>query len=247
MNLSIGLQLYSIKEETSKDFVGTLKKVAEIGYQGVEFAGYGGLSSLELKQLLQELKLKPCGSHVPLVDLTENLNKVIEYNLEIGNPYIICPYAEYGSKKDFLDMAQRLTSVAEKCSKQGLMVGYHNHAHEIQQFDGEFGLDLIYKNTDPTMVKAEIDTYWIQYAGTNPIEYVKKHADRCELLHIKDMEIIEGVKRSTEIGNGIMDIKALVETAKAIDVKWLIVEQEFFAKPLMEAVTIGYKNLKKLI
>lgn len=247
MNLSIGLQLYSIKEETAKDFVGTLRRVAEIGYQGVEFAGYGGLSSSELKKLLQELKLKPCGSHVPLVELTENLDKVIEYNLEIGNPYIICPFAEYGSKEDFLNMSALLTRIAEKCSKHGLMVGYHNHAHEMQQFHGEFGLDLIYKNTDPAKVKAEIDTYWIQYAGVNPLEYVKKHADRCEMLHIKDMEIVEGVKRSTEIGNGFMDIKALVETAEAINVKWLIVEQEFFTKPLMKAVAIGYENLKKLI
>lgn len=247
MSLSIGLQLFSIKEETEKDFSGALRRVAEIGYQGVEFAGYGGLSSSELKALLQELKLKPCGSHVGLKDLTENLDQVIEYNLEIGNPYIICPNANYSSKEDFISMGDTLTKIAEKCSKHGLKVGYHNHSHEMQLFDGELGLDLIYKNTDPGKVQAEIDTYWVEYAGVNPSAYVKKHAARCELLHIKDMEIVEGIKRSTEIGNGIMDIKTLVETAKTIDVKWLIVEQEFFTKPLIESVNIDYKNLKKLI
>jgi len=247
MSLPIALQLYSIKDEIEKNFELSLRRVAKIGYSGVEFAGYGGLTSLKLKALLDELGLKVCGSHVSLDELTNNIDNVIEYNLEIGNPYIICPYALYNDKVDFEKMAEKLNALAKKCSEKGVLLGYHNHGHEFQKFEGEYGLDIIYRETDAKLVKAEIDTYWVKYAGLDPVEYIKKHAGRCDLIHIKDMEIIDGEKRSTEVGNGIMDIKSIIEEAEKQGAKWLIVEQEFFNKPSLESVEIGYKNLKKLV
>ncbi len=247
MSLPIALQLYSIKDETEKNFELSLRRVAKIGYAGVEFAGYGGLSSTRLKELLDELGLKACGSHVSLDELTNNIDDVIKYNLEIGNPYIICPYATYNNKEDYEKMAEKLNAIAIKCNAKGIMFGYHNHGHEFQKFDGEYGLDIIYKRTNAKLVKAEIDTYWVQYAGLDPVEYIKKHAGRCDLIHIKDMEIIDGEKRSTEVGNGIMDIKSIIDEAEKQGAKWLIVEQEFFNKPTLESVEIGYKNLKKIV
>ncbi|MBU3111133.1 sugar phosphate isomerase/epimerase family protein [Clostridium lacusfryxellense] len=247
MSLSIALQLYSIKDETEKNFELSLRKVAKIGYEGVEFAGYGGLTSTRLKELLDELGLKACGSHVSLDELEDNIDDVIKYSLEIGNQYIICPYATYNTKEDFEKMAEKLNEFALKCSEKGIMFGYHNHGHEFQKFDGEYGLDILYKRTNSILVKAEIDTYWVQYAGLNPVEYIKKYVGRCDLIHIKDMEIIDGEKRSTEVGNGIMDIKAIIVEAEKQGTKWLIVEQEFFNKPSIKSVEIGYKNLKKLI
>ena len=133
MSTHIGLQLWSVKDEMEKDFKGTLKKVAEIGYDGVEFAGYGGLSSVELKALLESLKLKACGSHVSLTELTDNIDAVILYSLEIGNKYIICPYAEVNSKEDVLELAAKLNVIGQKCKDSGLIFGYHNHAHEFKE------------------------------------------------------------------------------------------------------------------
>jgi len=247
MSLPIALQLYSIKDETEKNFKEALRKVAKIGYTGVEFAGYGGLSSYELKALLKELGLAVCGSHVSLEELTKNIDSVIEYSLEIGNPYIICPFATYNNKQDYERMVQTLNAIAIKCSAKGILLGYHNHGHEFQEFQGKYGLDIIYKGTDERLVKAEIDTYWVQHAGVDPVEYIKKHAGRCDLIHIKDMEIIDGEKRSTEIGNGIMDIKAIIMEAEKQGTKWLVVEQEYFNKSSLESVEIGYNNLKKLV
>ncbi|MBU3159180.1 sugar phosphate isomerase/epimerase [Clostridium frigoris] len=247
MSLPIALQLYSIKDETEKNFSLALKKVSQIGYKGVEFAGYGGLSSSKIKALLEELDLKVCGSHVSLDELTNNIDKVIEYSLEIGNPYIICPYATYKNKEDYEKMAETLNILAIKCSEKGIFLGYHNHGHEFQKFNGEYGLDIIYKETNAKLVKAEIDTYWVKYAGLDPVEYIKKHSGRCDLIHIKDMEIVNGEKRSTEVGNGIIDIKSIIMESEEQGAKWLIVEQEFFNKPTFESVEIGFKNLKKLV
>ncbi|MBZ9685426.1 sugar phosphate isomerase/epimerase [Clostridium estertheticum] len=247
MSLPIALQLYSIKDETEKDFTEALRRVAKIGYSGVEFAGYGGLSSSELKALLRELGLKVCGSHVSLDELTKNIDNVIEYNLEIGSPYIICPFATYNSKVDYEEMAQTLNVLALKCSEKGILFGYHNHGHEFQEYQGEYGLDILYKEADAELVKAEIDTYWVQYAGLDPAQYIKKHAGRCDLIHIKDMEIVNGEKRSTEVGNGIMDFKTIIKEAEKQGAKWFIIEQEFFNEPCLKSVEIGYNNLKKLV
>ncbi|MBU3142159.1 sugar phosphate isomerase/epimerase [Clostridium sp. CF012] len=247
MSLPIGLQLYSIKDETEKNFKAALKEVAKIGYSGVEFAGYGGLESSEIKSLLDELGLVVCGSHVSLQELTENIQGVIDYNLEIGNKYIICPYATYSSRQDFEDMALKLNDIGKRIKANGLLFGYHNHSNELQKFDGEYGLDSLYKKTDKNLVKAEIDTYWLQYAGLDPADYIKKHAGRCDLIHIKDMKVIGEEKQSTEVGNGIMDFKPIIYEAEKQGAKWLIVEQEHFNRPTLESVKICYENLKKLV
>ena len=247
MSIPIGLQLWSIKDEIERDFKGTLKKVAQIGYDGVEFAGYGGLNSFELRDLLCELGIKACGSHISLVELTENIDAVIEYNLVIGNKYIICPWAEIDSKKDILELAVKLNKIGEKCKTHGLVFGYHNHAHEFKQYDGEYALDILFRETEIEFVKAEIDTYWVEYAGLNSSEYIKKYSGRCELIHIKDMRWIGDKKESTEIGNGVMDITKIIFEANKQGATWLIVEQEYFTKPPIESIKICYENLKKLV
>lgn len=246
MSLPIGLQLYSIKDETEKDFVGALRKVAEIGYDGVEFAGYGGLSSKALKELLDELKLKACGSHVSLELLTNNIDEVISYNLEIGNQYIICPWSEFSNIENIKEIIGKLKLAGEKCRARDLKLGYHNHDNEFKLFDGQYGLDLLLGEMGKEDLFAELDTYWVQYAGLDPTEYINKHAGRFELLHIKDMQILDDRKESTEVGNGVMDFQPIIEAGKKQGTKWLIVEQEYFTMPPIESVKICYENLKKM-
>lgn len=246
MTLKIALQLFSIRDETEKAFIETLQQVAEIGYQGVEFAGYGGLSSSELKKVLEDLKLEVCGSHVSYDDLSNRLDEVITYNLEIGNKYIICPWYEFQSKEDYLQVAMVLKAAAEECKKHNLVIGFHNHATEFVEYDGQRGLDFLLAKASEEVI-VELDTYWVEYAGINPITYIEKYQERCDLLHIKDMEIVDGEKRSTEVGNGIMNINAIVDAAKQADVKWLVVEQEFFTKPSLQSVSESFTHLNNML
>lgn len=245
MNIPVAVQLYTLREETEIDFVGTLKKVAEIGYKGVEFAGFGGFKASELKAILLNLGLKPAGAHIGIEELSNNLNEIIAYNLELGNRYIVCPYANFENKEAYINMAAELDKIGKKLKSVGLELCYHNHAHEFTSYDGEYGLDIIYKGTEAENLKAEVDTYWVAYAGLDPAEYLKKYALRTPLVHIKDMENSEN-RDFTEIGNGILDIKAIAKQAIENEAEWLIVEQDVCKRPTLESVKISFESLKKM-
>lgn len=242
--IPVALQLYTLRDIASKDFAGTLKHVSEIGYAGVEFAGYGEMQAKELKKLLGDLNLKPAGSHVSIETLTTDLKKVIDYNLEIGNSFIVCPWQKYDAKSDFISFAKTLNDIGKQCHDSGLKLCYHNHAHEFERFDGVYGLDLLFENTDPDLVDFEIDTYWLKYAGADPISYIRKFGKRGSLLHLKDMERVG--RDFAEIGTGIMDIRGIISIAQLIGTQWLIVEQDKCKRDPLESVKISFDNLKKI-
>lgn len=241
----LAVQMYTLRDETQNDFKGTLEKVAELGYKGAEFAGYGNLTASELKNCLDRLGLKAAGSHVSLDLLKDSLDEQIDYNLEIGNPFIVCPWSDPKSRQEYLELAAILNKVGEKCKNKGLQLCYHNHAHEFNTFDGEYGIDIIFNNTDAELVKAEVDTYWVQRAGLNPVQFIKKNSGRCPLVHLKDMESGEE-KFFAEVGNGVMDFSSIIASANEAGAAWMIVEQDKCRRPALESVTISYQNLKKM-
>jgi sugar phosphate isomerase/epimerase len=245
----IALQLYSIKELTAVDFLGTLEKVAKIGYDGVEFAGYFDTSAKDLKRVLDGLNLRAAGSHVGIDDLKHNLEHSIAYALEIGNPYMICPGIPEEMRRnadDYKKLSDFFNKVGLRCKENGLQFGYHNHDFEFQQFDGEYGLDLITKQTESDLVFMELDTYWVEFSGLRSIDFIEKYADRCRILHIKDMKSAAD-KRNTEIGAGIMDFKAIIAAGQKQGVQWYTVEQEAFEIPQLTSIEASLKYLKSII
>ena len=244
--MQIGIQLYSLKEETAKDFIGTLEKVAEMGYEGVEFAGYGDIPAVQMHNHLERLGLKAAGSHVGIDKLKNELDAEIEYNLEIGNSNIVCPYASPKTKQEYIELAKFLNETGEILRKKGLTLSYHNHGHEFDEIDGVKGLDLLWQETNPELVKTELDLYWVKFAGLDPLEYLKTLGSRAILLHYKDMSDTQP-PTNADVGTGIIDFKPITDYAKTINSQWIIVEQEQFDKPYFESVKIGIDNIKKLI
>ncbi len=245
MAIPVALQLYSVRDESAKDFAGTLAKVAEIGYVGVEFAGYGGLSAGELKGHMERLKLFPVGSHVSLELLEKDLKGVIAYCKEIGNPYVVCPWALIKDLESVKKFAALFNTYGEKLQAAGLEFCYHNHDHEFAVVNGRYALDLLFEETDPSLVEIEFDTCWIHAAGADPVKYIKTYGGRCPLLHIKDLKAAGG-KEVTEVGTGVVDIKGIVGQAEKSGADWLIVEQDQCARPALESVRISFENLKKM-
>ena len=237
----IGLQLWSIGKEIEHDFFGTLAKVAQMGYDGVEFVGYYGHSAFEIKEKLEKLGLKVAASHIPIERLRDELDDVIAFEKVLGNKYIVCPYAAYETIDEWIEFAKELGQINKKVEAAGLTFVYHNHDKEFMKLDDEYVLDLLFKNVQET----EIDVYWAEYSGIDPITYLKQYQGRTPLIHIKDMA--KSRLESTEIGNGILDIAGIVNQAKKNKTEWLIVEQEAFTKPSLESVKIGLKNLKAVM
>ena len=245
----IALQLYSIRDLMQEDFTGTIKKVSEAGYTGVEFAGYYGMEAGEVRKILDDSGLLTAGSHDPIELLKKDPERAIDYALEIGNKYIICPYfPEFvqGDADSFRRAAGLFDEIGEKCSENGLRFGYHNHHFEFRNLGGQYGLDILLASTQPGLVFFELDTYWVQFAGLNPVEVIEKYKERCPLLHIKEMKDHEE-KVNTIIGKGIMDFKAIVTTAKKYNVGWYVVEQEYFEDDLIESVKEGCKYLESIL
>lgn len=226
------LQLWSIKDYIEKDFFGTLSKVANMGYKGVEFAGYGNISAKNMAAELKNLGLEAISSHVSIDSLQNNLDREIEYLSALGAKNITCPWADMDTTEKAKICAEILNKVGEKTSKAGLTLSYHNHSHEFTLDNGEFPLEVFYANVDKNLVKQEPDLYWVAYAGLDPIEYLKENIDRCPLIHLKQLKDTE-TKANIDAGSGIIDFKAVIEIAKNSE---FIYEQETFEKDtLLEA------------
>lgn len=246
MKLPIALQLYSVRDETEKDMPGTLEKLAAMGYTGVEFAGFGGIPAQEMRAKLAGLGLKAVASHTGINLLKERLDEEIEYNLEIGSKYIICPSNRCEPMDDFLKITDFFDKVGEKCRANGLRFGYHNHDFEFLKVNDEYYLDALFAGISPENLAAEIDAGWVFYAGIDPAEYIGRYKGRCPLIHVKDF-LTRGERSFTEIGNGIVDNGAVVRAAEAAGAEWLIVEQDVSSRSTLESAKICFDNLSKLI
>ena len=245
-NKPIALQMYSLRDECEKDFLGTLAKVAEMGYDGIEFAGYGGLAADELKKELDNLGLKAASSHVPLPMLEENLAEIISYQQIIGCKNIVCPYLleDQRTKEDYYNLIPTLNKIGEQCFKAGINFSYHNHDFELFELDnGEIPLELLLEKTNPEWVQTEFDVYWLTKAGENPVEWLKRYQNRTPLVHLKDMTT-DGEQFFAELGTGGVDIEGVLEQASQSNLEWWIIEQDESRRTPLESVKISIDYLQ---
>ena len=240
----IGLQLYSIKEIASRNFLGAIEQAAVSGYDGVEFAGFFETPAKKVLKCLEDNGIVPCGSHTSIDIITGDFNKTVEYNKAIGNDYIVIPWIPEemrNSREAWLFTAEKFNELNEKLKKYAMKLGYHNHAFEFEKFNGQYGYDILAENISDDII-LEMDLYWVEYPGLSAVEYVKKYKSRLELLHVKDLA---DDKTSVEIGSGSINFKKIVEQANKT--KWFIVEQEHFTIPQEESIKISAAYLGGLV
>jgi len=241
---SVALQLYTVRDETAKDFVGTLRRVAILGYQGVEFVGYGSLSAHEMKALLAETGIRAVSTHMRLEALELDISKEIVYCQEIGCTFLVLPWLapQQRTLETFRQLAPRLNAFGEQCQKAGITFCYHNHDFEFVQHDGEMFMDVLLAQTDPTLVKLECDVYWMAYVGVNPSSFLRQHAGRVPLVHLKDMT---PERTFTEVGDGTLDIASIIEVARASGTQEFIVENDAPVMPSLESARRSLENIRK--
>jgi sugar phosphate isomerase/epimerase len=245
MKFPVALQPYTVRDELSKDYLGTLTRVAEIGYKGVEIGPPPeGITILEFKTHLARIGLQVIGAHAGLEQLTEGLAAQIGYLQEVGGKYLALSY-RFGSRREVLESAELFNRIGADCREEGIQFLYHNHNWEFVRFDGEYALDILLGATDPDLVKMELDTYWVKRGREEPVDYLRRLHGRCPLLHIKDMEGGEE-QFFAEIGEGILDFEAILREAEAAGTQWLVVEQDECRRPVFESIAISYRNLQKM-
>ena len=183
---NFSLQLWTVDKETTADFKGTLKAVSEMGYTGVEFAGFKGIPATEMKSYLDGFGLNVTGAHIGSGILRESLTETLEYNAEIGNKYIIVPAYKFDGEDSVKALVELLNNTSVKAAEYGIKIGFHNHSAEFNKIGGRLILDIIAEETSADVI-IEPDVYWIKYASGNPYEYVKKLGKKAELVHLKQI------------------------------------------------------------
>lgn len=241
----LALQMYTLREEAGRDFVGTLRKVAEVGYPAVEFAGSGGLSAEQLRDLCHEVGLTPAGSHTGIEALESNMAAVVAWHHTLGARFVTVPSLP-GNRFPRTEEAYReagtiLGTLGRRLRAEGLALCYHNHAHEFFPTPQGTGLDTLYGAADPDDLGAELDVYWAAKANVDPAAYIHQLGSRCQLLHVKDMAADGDF---AEVGTGQLDFEPILAAADTVGSTWLIVEQDTCKRPPLEAVTTSLRNLR---
>ena len=201
----IGLQLYSLRADIKKDYAGTIKAAADMGYTAVEAAGYKdgkfyGKTPEEFKKDVEAAGMKLTGSHagrmlskkeVQTGDFSESMKwwkEAIAAHKAAGIKYLVMPYARFSSEAELKAYAKYFNQIGKLCKDAGLRFGYHNHAHEFNKVGKYVVMDYLIQNTDPNLVSYEMDVYWVGRGGRSPVEMFKQYPDRFMLLHIKDLK-----------------------------------------------------------
>lgn len=248
-NIPIALQMYTLRNECEVDFRGTLRKVASLGFQGVELAGYGGIPVGELKELLDELGLKVAACHVPLAVIESNLAEVIQEQIVLESKFLVCPYLlpEKRTEADYQSLITFLNKAGAKCQKAGISLCYHNHDFELDNLqDGRTALDTIMQETDVSFVFAEPDVYWLSKREYDPAKWIDTFRERTKLVHLKDMtKDEEGF--FAEVGTGAIDFQSILKQGNEADIQWWIIEQDATRRTPFESIEISLNNLRKML
>ncbi|MBR6547904.1 MAG: sugar phosphate isomerase/epimerase [Clostridia bacterium] len=247
MKFPVAIQLYSLREETAKNFSETLQAVAEMGYDGVEFAGLGGHTVAEMQAMLKENGLRAISAHVALEELVVDPDKTLADYKALGCDYVAIPYLVEEKRPGGVDFDNALRAIAvigAKAKEMGMQLLYHNHDFEFQTVDGEYLLDMLYRVTDPAHLAVQPDVCWVSVGGEDPAEYIKKYDGRVPVVHLKnyvggktdhmyELIGIESDKPKDEkpfemrsLGEGIVDIPAVLAAAQEVGSKWVVVEQD---------------------
>lgn len=242
MTAPIGIQLYTVREALEEDFTATVTKIAEMGYIGVETAGFPGTSPAEASKLFQSLDLQVLGAHIAL-PTGERQNEVLETMKNLNCERLICP-ALMREEFDTIDGIRRVCDVlngaVEVCRANGLTLGYHNHWWEYLSVEGQLANEIMVEQLDPS-IYFELDTYWIQVAGQNPVDVIRSLGPRAPLLHLKDgPATVEG--DMTAVGWGTIDVPGIVSAGDS-HAEWLIVELDRCATDVLTAVQESYNYL----
>jgi sugar phosphate isomerase/epimerase len=261
----IGLQLYTLRDPMQKDPMGTLARVAQMGYttlEGATYTGSGlfyGMAPAAFAKELKKTGLTMPSSHYRLGEeqdkgqpvqgtMLHGWDKAVDDAAQVGVKYMVCAYlseSERGGLDHYKYVADQLNKAGERCKKAGIQLCYHNHDFEFMAQDGKMPYDLLLA-TDKELVKMELDLYWATKAGQDPVALFKKHPGRFPLWHVKDMDKTPA-RNFTEVGNGSIDFKRIFAQSKLSGMKYFFVEQDQTPGSPFDSIQKSITHIKRTL
>jgi sugar phosphate isomerase/epimerase len=253
MSSTLAAQLYTVREftQTPEGVAETLAKVREIGYRAVQVSAFGPIDAAEVKRLLDDNGLTCCATHIGYDRLRNDLPAVIEQHELWGCPNVAIgsmpePFRRAGAE-GVRRFAAEANAIGRGLVEAGLTFSYHNHSFEFVRSEGATLLELLYEQTDPRYVFAELDTYWIQHGGADPSAWIRRMQGRSPVIHLKDMTIGEdGAQQMAEVGEGNLDWPSILAACRDAGVQWYAVEQDICQRDPFESLAISYRNLRAM-
>ena len=269
MALPVAVQVYSVRDDAKADLRGTLEKIKEMGYDGVEFAGLYGYAPADIKKMCEEIGLVPISAHVPYLDMMGAPRGILKKYAEIGCKYVAVPYlsADYRPEGgNFGEVIENVKMLGKVAKELGMQMLYHNHDFEFLKIDGKYALDILYDEVPAEYLQTELDTCWVNVGGENPSEYILKYTGRAPVVHLKDFygeksdnmyELIgiksEAPKRPSNfefrpVGSGVQNFPEILKAAEKAGAGWVVVEQDNPSMGLtpMESIAKSRAYLKSI-
>ncbi len=250
MALPVAVQVYSVRDSAEANLADTLRKIKEMGYQGVEFAGLYGLSPDYVKGLCDGIGLVPVSAHIPLDEMLADPDKTFADYAKIGCKFAAVPYVtperRPGAEK-FEETIRQIAGLGECAKKYGITLLYHNHDFEFTKVNGEYGLDILYKEVSPEFLQTELDLCWVNVGGEEPAAFLRKYTGRAPVVHLKDFHMsgklpkhlyaligIEEEEKEEEpstfefrpVGHGMQNMPEILGACIDAGASWVVVEQD---------------------
>jgi sugar phosphate isomerase/epimerase len=250
MALPVAVQVYSVRDSAEANLADTLRKIKEMGYQGVEFAGLYGLSPDYVKGLCDGIGLVPVSAHIPLDEMLADPDKTFADYAKIGCKFAAVPYVTPERRPGAEKFEETIRQIAElgKCAKKyGITLLYHNHDFEFTKVNGEYGLDILYKEVSPEFLQTELDLCWVNVGGEEPAAFLRKYTGRAPVVHLKDFHMsgklpkhlyaligIEEEEKEEEpstfefrpVGHGMQNMPEILAACTDAGASWVVVEQD---------------------
>ncbi len=264
----MGLQLFTIRDAMEKDPIGSLKTVQNLGYQDLEIYGYDGekdtyygYKTSDFKKILEDHNLTTSSGHYGLMnffdkpesDLIRYVDQCIEGASKLKQDYITWPWIDpkFRNKEGFKKLTDKLNKIGERVNKANLGFAYHNHGFEFDDLGGTNGYEIVVRGTDPSLVKLQIDLYWVMHSSKKaPVEIIAAEPERFVMWHIKDMDKV--TRDYSELGNGSIDYMEMLPELDKSGLEFYYLEQGGnFAhnsiQSITDSATYFKKNLQKFL
>ena len=252
-NIEFGCNTFTVDDQFKKSPYDTLYALKEMGYSYTEDSVFGLYSAAKLRDMLNKSGMRMLSLHCMTEDLEKWFDPIVEFveNIQGGTKYIGCPVLRGSSRNEegYKIEAGVMNQLGKRLKERGLKYVYHNHAFEFESYGDKCGQDILLEYTDPEYVNFELDTYWIKFAGQDPVEYIRKFAGRCPVVHLKDLTTDEDKKKApfAPVGEGILDFEKIISTAMECGVKDFLVEQDVKYKPSLECAKSSCDTIKKIL